>query len=99
MDDRIDVYITFTEQTAYGEFRDAINLSLAEYKAISKDALDALKRERMAAFVAHMQMPPAPKTLDPVNEFAQYVSGLKRTPELIEKIAKIKADLEAQFGN
>lgn len=55
MNDIIQVQVVFTEQTQYGDFRDALYFSLEEYATLTQADIDAKKQERLDSFIYNIE--------------------------------------------
>ena len=85
--DTIIVQVQFEAETAYGKFRDALNIPSDEYDLLSQVEIDDMKQARIDKWVAYMKNPPAskPETKSEAQSRASELS--KMLTELNAKIA------------
>jgi hypothetical protein len=63
--DSVRVLLNFSRDTDVGTYSDSINLSQEEYAAMTADQIEAMKQERVNAWVNLVKNPPPPPPPDP----------------------------------
>ena len=107
----ITVQVLIQEQTAKGQFNDALYLPIASYQSLSNQELDALKKQRVDNWLQFMANPPKPVEvtvddliiqLDSIQEQKQRVldsillkADDKQLTEVKAKLTKAYSDLTA----
>ena len=85
--DEIIVQVQFKASTAYGEFRDALNIPKAEYDSLSQAEIDDRKQTRVDNWVSYMDSPKVSVAPTKAQLQIQAAELSSRLSELNTKIA------------